>query len=272
MSPDAGSESPIEGRTAVRDSDIIKTNQDYWNANADAWFGTTALPEYGVYFATENDLHLFGDVSGKRMLEICCGSGHSLKYHADRGAGELWGLDLSQKQLDHASAYLAENGYTANLICGPMEAKLDIPRDYFDVVYSIYGIGWTTDLQGTFNRIASYLKKDGVFIFSWHHPLYYCVAWSYEERRNVIENGQMLFTRSYFDESYFTMPVDGSQIILCHRKLSTYINALAKAGFVIEQMVEQNDPRVMDSPAGIDLKADKAKMLPISMCFKARKL
>lgn len=33
----------------------------------------------------------------------------------------------------------------------------------------IYGIGWTTDLQGTFDKIASYLKKDGIFIFSWHH-------------------------------------------------------------------------------------------------------
>ena len=29
------------------------------------------------------------------MLEICCGSGHSLKYLADRNAGELWGVDIS---------------------------------------------------------------------------------------------------------------------------------------------------------------------------------
>ncbi|MBE5864403.1 MAG: class I SAM-dependent methyltransferase [Lachnospiraceae bacterium] len=33
---------------------------------------------------------------------MCCGSGYSLKYLADKGAGELWGLDLSQKQLDNA--------------------------------------------------------------------------------------------------------------------------------------------------------------------------
>lgn len=25
---------------------IIKINQNYWNENADLWFGTTALPEY----------------------------------------------------------------------------------------------------------------------------------------------------------------------------------------------------------------------------------
>ena len=250
---------------------IIKKNQHYWNENADLWFGTTSLPEYGVKFVRENDLHLFGDVSGKRLLEICCGSGHSLKYHADRKAGELWGVDLSQKQLDNAKRLLSENGYSANLICSPMEAELDIPKEYFDYVYSIYGIGWTTDLQGTFNKIASYLKKDGIFIFSWHHTLYYCVAFSCEERREIIENGKLVFHKSYFDEEYFTMPVDGSEIVLCNRKISTYVNALANAGFVIEQMVEQNVDDTVESEEITD-KTLKAKMLPISVCFKARKL
>ncbi len=59
------------------DNKIHETNRIYWDDNADNWFGTTALPTYGVKFVTEDDLHLFGDVSGKKMLEICCGSGHS---------------------------------------------------------------------------------------------------------------------------------------------------------------------------------------------------
>lgn len=252
--------------------EILKTNRTYWNENADLWFGTTALPTYGVKFVTEDDLHLFGDVSGKKMLEICCGSGHSLKYHADRNAAELWGVDLSHKQIENAKTYLEENGYAAKFICAPMEADLDIPTNYFDYVYSIYDIGWTTDLQGTFNKIASYLKKDGVFIFSWHHTLNYCVAWSCSRRQDVIENNQLVFNKSYFDESYFTMPVDGSEIILCNRKISTYINALAKAGFAIEQMIEQTDQETMKSVEDDSDKTKKAKMLPISVCFKARKL
>lgn len=163
--------------------EIIEKNRDYWNGHADLWFGTTALPEYGVRFPTEDDLHLFGDVRGKKMLEICCGSGHSLKYHAERGAGELYGVDLSQKQLENAAGLLHESGYSAKLICAKMEEELEVPKEYFDYVYSIYGIGWTTDLQGTFHHIASYLKKDGIFIFSWHHTLNYCVAWSCAERK-----------------------------------------------------------------------------------------
>ena len=251
---------------------IIQNNKTYWDTNADLWFGTTALPTYGVKFVTEDDLHLFGDVSGKKMLEICCGSGHSLKYHADRNADELWGVDLSHKQIENAKAYLKENGYTAKFICAPMESDLNIPTNYFDYVYSIYGIGWTTDLQGTFNKIASYLKKDGIFIFSWHHTLNYCVAWSCDQRKDIIENNQLIFNRSYFDESYFTMPVHDSEIVLCNRKISTYINALARAGFVVEQMIEETDRKVMESVEDDGDKARKARMLPISVCFKARKL
>lgn len=256
----------------MENNDIIQNNKTYWNTNADFWFGTTALPEYGVKFAKEDDLHLFGDVSGKKMLEICCGSGHSLKYHADRNAAELWGVDLSHKQIENAKGYLKENGYTANFICAPMESELDIPTNYFDYVYSIYGIGWTTDLQGTFKKIASYLKKDGIFIFSWHHTLNYCVAWSCDQRKDIIENDQLIFNRSYFDESYFTMPVHDSEIVLCNRKISTYVNALAKAGFVIEEMIEETDKEVMESVEDDGDKAKKARMLPISVCFKARKL
>jgi ubiquinone/menaquinone biosynthesis C-methylase UbiE len=252
--------------------DIIQNNKIYWNTNADLWFGTTALPTYGVKFVTEDDLHLFGDVSGKKMLEICCGSGHSLKYHADRNAAELWGVDLSHKQIENAKVYLKENGYTAKFICAPMESELNIPTNYFDYVYSIYGIGWTTDLQGTFNKIASYLKKDGIFIFSWHHTLNYCVGWSCNQRKDIIENNQLIFNRSYFDESYFTMPVHDSEIVICNRKISTYINALARAGFVIEQMIEETDKKIMESVEDDSDKAIKARMLPISVCFKARKL
>lgn len=250
---------------------IITTNKKYWNEHADLWFGTTALPQYGVKFVTEEDLHFFRDVSGKRVLEICCGSGHSLKYLADRGAKELWGVDISQKQLENAREYLAQNGVTAKLYCSPMEIPLEAPKGYFDYVYSIYGIGWTTDLDTTFQNIASYLKKDGIFIFSWHHTLNYCVAWDCDTRREVLEDQKLVLHKSYFDESYFRMPVHDSEIILCNRKISTYVNALAKAGFVLEQMVEQNDEAVLRSEES-DEKNRKARMVPLSVCFKARKL
>lgn len=241
---------------------ILNANKNYWDNNADEWFGVTALPNYGVQFVTEDELNLFGDVTGKKMLEIGCGSGHSLKYHGDNNAAELWGIDISTMQVENADKYLAECGYTPKLINAPMEVECGIPRDYFDFVYSIYAIGWTTDLQGTFKRIASYLKKDGVLIFSWKHPLHHCV---------VVEEDRLIFNKEYFDESWFTYPLDGFDVILCNRKISTYINELARAGFVIEQMIEQTDSETMTAVGNLDSRSIKAKMLPLSFVIRARK-
>jgi len=241
---------------------ILAINENYWNNNADEWFGVTALPTYGVQFVTEDELKLFGDVSGKKMLDIGCGSGHSLKYHGDNNAAELWGLDISKKQIENANNYLTECGYAPKLTNAPMEAECGIPKDYFDFVYSIYAIGWTTDLQGTFNRIASYLKKDGIFIFSWKHPLHHCV---------IVEEDKLIFKNDYFDELWFTYLLDGCDITLCNRKISTYINALAKAGFVVEQMVEATDKATMALTCELDDRSKKAKMLPLSFILKARK-
>lgn len=67
------------------------------------------------------------------------------------------------------------------------------------------------------------------------------------------------------------MPVDGTEIILRNRKISTYINALAKAGFLLERMVEETSREALEkTPEGF--KARKAHMLPISVVFRGRKL
>lgn len=84
----------------------------------------------------------------------------------------------------------------------------------------------------------------------------------------MLDDGKMVLGTSYFDESYYKMPVHDSEVVLCNRMISTYINALAKAGFVIEQMIERNVNDMNDTSD----KAKKAEMIPISVCFKARKL
>ena len=251
---------------------ILEHNKTYWNDHADLWFGVTALPELGVYFPDETELNLFGDVTGQRVLEICCGSGHSLRYMARHGAAELWGADISQKQLENAERLLTESGYSARLFCSPMEDPLPVPKGTFDLVYSIYGIGWSTDLDRTFRHIASYLKPGGTFIFSWAHPLNYCVGYSTDECRVVEEpDGSFRLTRSYFDENYFTMPVHDSTVTFANHKISTYINALANAGFLIQRMVEEHSAAAQaDAPHSA--KARRALLTPNSMCFKARRL
>lgn len=82
-------------------NEIHKTNSSFWDTKGNEVIGATALPFYGA-FVSEEKCHLFGDVSGKRLLEIGCGTGHSLKYHGDHKASELWGIDISKKQIEKA--------------------------------------------------------------------------------------------------------------------------------------------------------------------------
>ena len=163
-------------------SDILSQNRASWDAMADSWFGATALPAYGVLCPTEDELRLFPDLHGKRVLELGCGSGHSLRWCAEHGAAELWGVDLSARQLENARRQLAEQGVEAHLINAPMEAPGNLPQDYFDVVCSIYAIGWTTSLTDTLRHVSHSLRIGGVFIFSWDHPLMPCVE-ATENRR-----------------------------------------------------------------------------------------
>ncbi len=241
---------------------VYKTNSSYWDTKGNAFLGAIVLPQYGA-FVSEEKCKLFGDVSGKKLLEIGCGDGRSLHYHGEGNASELWGIDISEKQIDKARHYLTDSGISANLICSPMEEECGIPMDYFDFVYSIYAIGWATDLEGVFHRIASYLKKDGLFIFSWSHPIHKCVA---------SEDGMLIFKKCYFDETWYSVSLDEAKLTLSDRKLSTYVNTLAKAGFMIEQLVEESDDDILHSYEGDADFARKAKMLPLTFVIKARKL
>jgi len=252
------------GRTISAEPDkqaAHKTNRLFWDTKGTELLGATALPFYGA-FITEEACSLLGELSGKTVLEIGCGCGQSLKYAGKRGAAGLWGLDISEQQIEKAKQCLAECGLSAKFICAPMEDECGIPKNYFDVVYSVYAIGWTTDLEATFGRIASYLKKGGEFIFSWSHPIHKCIA---------AENGSFVFKKSYFDESWYSVSLGENTLTMSDRMLSTYINALAGAGFFIEQMVERSDAEIISSCDDNNDFAKKARVLPVTFVIKARK-
>lgn len=58
---------------------------------------------------------------------------------------------------------------------------------------------------------------------------------------------------------------------LSDRKLSTYINALTKSGFIIDEMLEESDDDILSKYKDSEF-ARKAKMLPVTFVIKARKL
>lgn len=246
---------------------ILSINRSGWDKVASRFYGGLALPQYGPLVQTEETLGLLGQLSEKRVLEIGCGSGHSLAYLARQGAAELWGIDLSPVQIDLARSYLAEQEISAQLFVSPMEANPGLPTDYFDLVVSIYALGWSTDLGATFSLIHSYLKPGGVLIFSWEHPVY---------SRLEYESGQYVVKRSYHAENPVIHPAwNGVEIVIHERKLSTFINAVIGAGLQIEQLVEPEfEPTLANdnnqSPERW-YSVPRAQLVPTTFIVKARK-
>src|SRR5215471_13223637 len=207
----------------------LDTNRAGWNQVARAFYGSTALPEYGPLAPTEDTLRLIDVKFGMRVLELGCGSGHSLRYLAEKGAGEVWGLDLSPVQVAFAKETLRDHAPRTRLFESPMEVNPGIPVGSFDLVFSLWGLGWTTDLTATLALAAAYLRPGGCFLVSGEHPAYRCLEWN---------GSRYVVSESYSDEG----PVEhaswkGVPIVIQRRTLSTMVRAIVGAGLRIESMV-----------------------------------
>lgn len=246
---------------------ILNQNKQSWDKVAHHFNGVDALPCYGPYAQTEDELHLFDEVANTKVLEIGYGSGHSLRYMSERGASELWGIDLSEEQRRTAESTLA--GLSAKLFCSPMEQEIGLPKNYFDHVFSIYAIGWTTDLTRTFELIYSYLKKGGSFIFSWDHPLYVHVT---------SEHGKLALNGAYQNEGLHTFDDfkgEGVRMTIHKRKMATYLNKLIQVGFTIQEVIESDvSPLYNEEDEVISdryYSLYKARKFPTTMILKAVK-
>lgn len=246
--------------------EFILSNKASWDEVAPRFFGRTALPTYGPFAPDEGELRLFGDVTGLKVLDIGCGSGHSLQYMASLGASELWGLDLSDPQIITAQNLLQPyKSVLKQLFQSPMEEDPGLPHRYFDVVYSIYAIGWTVDLPKTLHNVFNYLKPGGIFIFSWEHPLH---------NRIIHDGSSYVVQKSYHEEGLHQSEAwNDRPAIMNQLRLSTYINELIRVGFQIEQVIEdtvipENTERGNPSRW---YAAEKAELIPATFIVKCKK-
>lgn len=244
-------------------STSLELNKKGWDRIASKDWGGTHLPSWGVYMADEERLHLLDDLTGKNVLEIACGDGKSLLYCGKKNAKELWGLDISECQIARAGQCLQKEGIEANLYLSPMEVNPGIPEHYFDLVYSVYGIGWTQDLDKTISQVAKYLRTNGIFIFSWDNPILPCIEQS---------NGQYILQYSYVDELMVQTKMREETVVRTNWKLATYINSLAKNGFKIECLVEDSQKEKDALYTERYYSGHKAQYIHHTFVLKARKL
>jgi SAM-dependent methyltransferase len=245
----------------------LTINRAGWDRVAPSFHGGTALPEYGPLAPTEDTLRLLELTPDLCALELGCGSGHSLRYLAERGANELWGVDLSPVQVAFAEETLRAFAPRCRLFESPMEVNPGIPSGHFDLVFSIWGVGWTTDLPATLALVADYLRPGGCFLLSGEHPAYSCLEW---------DGKQYTMSESYSAEG----PREhaswkGGPIVIYRRTLSTFVSQIVQAGLQVEALVEG----AFNEDAAEEKHADparwyseaRARLMPTTFIIKARK-
>jgi 2-polyprenyl-3-methyl-5-hydroxy-6-metoxy-1,4-benzoquinol methylase len=93
------------------------------------------------------------------------------------------------------------------------------------------------DLKPTLRSIARTLRPGGWFVFAVLHPSYHTAR----SGELVIPDGLVRTVGAYFTEGFWrsdTRPGPPGKVGAYHRTLSTYVNALIDAGFVLERLSE----------------------------------
>lgn len=176
------------------------------------------------------------DLTGKIVLDLGCGYGHNCIDFVNRGAKRVVGVDISEKMLAVAKEESAHNNIEYRNMSMTDISNLD---EKFDFIYSSLAFHYVKDFEAFANDMYSILNPGGQLLFSQEHPIITATV-DGAGHFNKDENGNKIsYTFSNYNqpgERKIHWYVDG--VIKYHRTFSNIINALAKSGFVIEEVCE----------------------------------
>lgn len=196
----------------------------------DAWVGSGDLQD-DPSVAT-----LLGDVRGQRVCDLAGGQGRVARFLANLGA-RVVGVDLSGKLL--ALAQRREEVHPRGIGYVQADAR-DLrcfPDQTFDGVLCHLALMDIPDLDPTLNEIARVLTPSGWFVFSILHPCFNAPRSTEQETAA----GWTRLVAGYFDEGYWRSDArtgPPGKVGAYHRTLTTYVNALIRAGFAIVWLAE----------------------------------
>ena len=176
------------------------------------------------------------DLNGKSVLDLGCGYGHNCIDFVQRGAESVVGIDISEKMLSVAKT---ESKHEKILYINMSMTDISQLDDKFDLIYSSLAFHYVKDFDSFAKDMFSVLNKDGQLLFSQEHPIITATIDGNGHFNKNIKGKRVSYTFSNYNEPgerKVHWYVDG--VIKYHRTFSDVINALAKAGFVIEEVCE----------------------------------
>lgn len=125
--------------------------QDRWDSERITW---------GIFGVTDESIGSpLGDVAGKDVVELGCGTAYVSAWLARRGARPV-GIDPTPAQLDTARRQQARTGLEFPLVQAPAE-QIPLPDDSFDLAVSEYGASLWADPVMWVPEAARLLRPEG---------------------------------------------------------------------------------------------------------------
>jgi SAM-dependent methyltransferase len=212
-------------------------NRAMWDAYSDEYqakHGAQLAASGGLAWGTsqipEAEFRVLGDVSGKDILELGCGAAQWSIALSQAGARPV-GLDLSERQLEHARRLMAEAGIDFPLIHGSAEA-VPLPDATFDIVFCDHGAMTFADPYRTVPEAARLLRPGGLFAFSHHSPIE-TICWALGEEmvgERLVNDYFGMHRFEEDDESYFQLPY------------GEWIRLFRANDLVVEDLIEPRPP------------------------------
>jgi ubiquinone/menaquinone biosynthesis C-methylase UbiE len=200
------------------------------------WYNGWVAPsmqEDAFFPATEAFL---GEVTGQYICDLACGQGRLARHLVGMGARVL-GIDLSQQLLAIARRYEENEPQGIEYRWDDAQALSSIADNTFDGVVCNMALMDIPELAPTLAAVARILRPAGWFIFFILHP---CYNTAYSGEMNASEGTVRIIAR-YFTEGHWrsdSRTGPPGKVGSYHRTLSTYVNTLTDAGFVLERLHE----------------------------------
>jgi ubiquinone/menaquinone biosynthesis C-methylase UbiE len=181
---------------------------------------------------------LTGDVAGQEVCVVACGQGREARFLATRGA-VVTGVDLSEKLLEKARQHEETEPLGISYRHGDAQTLEGLVDDSFDGIVCYMALMDIPDLDQTLQSMARVLRPGGWFVVSITHPCFKTPATG--ELVDHVDQSIRRTVGKYFVEGYWDGPGQHRNALpvgAYHRTLSTYVNTLADAGFVIGRLRE----------------------------------
>lgn len=147
-----------------------------------------------------NTLKLLGNVKGKNILDLGCGTGIYAKTLKKRGA-KVKGIDISEEMVRIARR---ENPDVEFRI-GNVE-KLPYNKGEFDIVLAALCLGHLDNWDNVFKEVRRVLKPHGVFVFSIDNPVINSVKKAIFEGTKLNSNAIVNSVKKASGKNKFVLP------------------------------------------------------------------